>query len=33
MMSPSVGMSAVTIVAGSVSVTKKPSEDGPRVLK
>ena len=33
MMSPAVGMSAVAIVAGSVSVTQQPSEDGPRILK
>ena len=30
---PSVGMSVVAIVAGSVSVTQQPLEDGPRMLK
>ena len=33
LMIPSVGMSAVATVAGSVSVTQQPLEDGPRMLK
>ena len=33
LMLPSVGMSAVATVAGSVSVSQQPSEDGPRMLK